>query len=350
MASRVRYAVSDGLRIAYQIVGAGPGDLVFMPGFVSHVELAWEDPHLSHFFRRLASFRRLIVFDKRGTGLSDPITTRYTQSQRVDDIRAVMDAAGSEHATIFGVSEGGAMAILFAATYPDRVDSLVLHSTVPRVLYDDHYTWGWTPRRLQAFLDGVVELWGTGEGAEYANPTLAGDTRYREWFARYTRNAASPSQVVELMGVNAELDIRSELRHVTAPSLLTHRSDESWVSVEHARYLARTLPAARLVEFPGVDHWPWIGNADEILDVIEEFVTGRRPRRRARPNAIGIDALSPRQRQVLRRSIEGQTAAEIAGSLGVGVRTIETHLAHGYAKLGVRSRVELVRRYRDAAV
>jgi pimeloyl-ACP methyl ester carboxylesterase/DNA-binding CsgD family transcriptional regulator len=292
----------------------------------------------------------LIVLDKRGTGLSDPITTRYTQSQRVDDIRAVMDAAGSEHATIFGLSEGGAIAILFAATYPDRVDSLVLHSTVPRVLYDDDYPWGWTPQRLEAFLDSVVELWGTGEGVEYANPTLDGDAKYRQWFARYTRNAASPSQVVDLMGVNAELDIRSELPRVKAPALITHRSDEAWVSVEHARYLARTLPEAKLVEFPGVDHWPWIGNADEILDVIEEFVTGRRPRRRARPNAIGIDALSPRERQVLRLSIAGQTAAETAGSLGVGVRTVETHLAHGYAKLGVRSRIELIRRYRDAAV
>src|SRR5688572_7643316 len=174
MKPTVRYATTDGLRIAYQVVGDGPADLVFMPGFVSHVELAWEDPHLAHFLRRLASFRRLIVFDKRGTGLSDPITTRYTQAQRVDDIRAVMDAAGSEHATIFGVSEGGAMAILFAATYPDRVDSLVLHSAVPRVLYDDDYTWGWTPQRLEAFLDSVVELWGTGEGVEYANPTLEG--------------------------------------------------------------------------------------------------------------------------------------------------------------------------------
>ncbi len=347
---QVRYALSDGLRIAYQVVGDGPEDLVFMPGFVSHVELAWEDPHLAHFFRRLGSFRRLIVFDKRGTGLSDPVTTRYTQSQRIGDIRAVMDAAGSEHATIFGVSEGGTMALLFAATHPNRVDSLVLHSTVPRILYDDDYTWGWTPERLQAFLDGVVELWGTGEGAEFANPSLEGDATYRQWFARYTRNAASPAQVLDLMGVNAELDIRSELPRVNAPTLITHRSDESWVSVEHSRYLARTLPVAKLVEFPGVDHWPWIGNMDEILDVIEEFVTGSRPRRRARPNAIGIDALSPRERQVHRLSIAGQTAAEIAGSLGVSVRTVETHLAHGYVKLGVRSRIELVRRYRDAAV
>lgn len=282
--------------------------------------------------------------------MSDPIPAPCTQAERINDIRAVMDHAGSERATLFGVSDGAAMSLLFAATFPDRVESLVLHSPFPCMLKKDDYPYGRTREFLDTYCEALISTWGTGEGCDFPNPSLTGDDRYREWFARYTRIAASPSMVADLVKLNIELDIRSVLPSVTAPTLVTHRTDEVWVSVEQGRYVARSLPHATMAEFEGADHWPWIGNANEILDAVEEFVTGTRPRRRARSHAVGVDALSPRERQVLRLSIEGLTAAEIAASLGVGTRTVETHLSHGYQKLGVRSRIELVRRYRDAAV
>jgi pimeloyl-ACP methyl ester carboxylesterase/DNA-binding CsgD family transcriptional regulator len=347
---KTAYARSGSVRIAYQVVGDGTRDIVFMPGFVSHADLAWEDPHLAYFYRRLVKMGRLILFDKRGTGMSDPVVEHFSVDQRMDDLRAVMDGAGSREAVLFGVSEGGSMAMLFAARYPERVTRLVLHSAVARMMWAEDHPWAWSKRFLERFVAASVETWGTGQGAEIPNPSLAGDLRYREWFARYTRVAASPGQVAVLLAMNGELDIRDVLPNISQPTLVTHRTDERWVKVEESRYIGRSIPGARLVEFAGADHWPLVGDTDAILRVVEEFVTGVKPRRRAGAAAVGPQALSPREEEVVRLAVAGFTAPETATRLGIGERTIEAHLAHAYTKLDVRTRGDLMRRYGQLGV
>ena len=349
MRSHISYASSGDLKIAYQVVGEGARDIVFLPGWVSHLDLAWDDPHLSYFYKRLSSLGRLIVFDKRGTGLSDPVTKRQSIDDRLDDIRAVMDAAGSQRATLFGVSGGGTMAVAFAALAPERVEALILHSAVAKLVSAEDHPWGWAPDLFEAVVNTMIDTWGdpTVPGIEFINPSVADDAGYRAWLGRYMRTSASPAMAKELMWVDNELDVRNDLPRITAPTLVTHRRDETWVSPDQSHYIARTIPGARFVELDGADHWPWVGNADEALDAVEEFLTGTRPKRRAGSHQIGPEALSRRQREVVRLAIHGMTTADIARDLKVGERTVETHLANAYRKLGVSSRLELVRRYGD---
>ena len=274
-----RYAKSGKVHIAYQVVGDGPFDLVFVPGFVSHVEAAWESPANAHFIERLARFCRLIMFDKRGTGLSDPATGAQTLEERMDDVRAVMDAVGSERAALFGVSEGGPMSILFAATYPERVQALVLYGTTARFATDDGYPWGISTDQLEAFTVAAVDGWGRGALLEMFAPSVAHDAQFLAWWSRFQRQAASPGMVRALLELLAEIDVRSILPTIAVPTLVLHRTDEVTVRVEAARYLAGRIPGARLVEQPGVDHVPWLGDADGLLDEVEEFLTGTRDTR-----------------------------------------------------------------------
>jgi len=269
-----RYAHSGAVSLAFQAVGEGPPDLVFMPGFVSHVEAAWEDPTYSGFMRRLARDRRLIIFDKRGTGLSDPVVEWPTLEERVGDLFAVMDGAGSERAVLFGVSEGAPLCALAAWLHPERVAGLALHAGFSRVLRTQDYPYGWTPEFFEFYLDSFERAWTTGEGLEIVNPSLAGDTRYIRWFARYLRLSASPGMTRRLMRLNAEIDIGDALPNIRVPTLITHRRDEQWVSVENSRHLASRIPGARLVELPGADHQPWIGDVESVHSAIDEFVAG----------------------------------------------------------------------------
>lgn len=342
----VRYAKSGDVRLAYQVLGAGPPDLVFQPGFVSHLDLAWEEPFLAGFLRGLAGFARLIWFDKRGAGLSDPVDAEPPVEVRVDDVGAVMDAAGSARATLFGVSEGASLSVLYAARHPERVASLVLFSGFARLVRSDDHPWSWSPEFFEAFLAGIDGIWETGEGMELPNPSLGGDERYRAWLLRYLRSAGSPTVVRRIMTSNAAIDLRPILAGVDIPVLLLHRVDDGWCEIGNSRFLASQLPDATLVELPGVDHWPWIGDADSVLAEIERFVAGAARSRRARPR-WGPDSLTSREREVARLAADGHSAADIAGRLGIGERTVETHLVHAYRKLDVGSKVELARRAAD---
>ncbi len=269
-----RYARSGGVNIAYQVVGDGPVDLVYVPGFLSHVEWSWEHPPFARFLRRLSSFSRLILLDKRGTGLSDPVVGDASLPERVDDIRAVMDAAGSERAVVFGVFEGAALGISLAAEQPERVAGLVLYAGLAKFTADEEYPWGWSPAAIQLYLSASEDAWGSGAGAELL--VADADERYRAWFARLVRLSASPGMATTLMRMNTGIDVRASLPAITAPTLVLHRTDDPLVDVAHGRYLAEGVPGARLVEVPGADHWPWAGNADPVLGEIEEFVTGAR--------------------------------------------------------------------------
>ncbi|WP_218511497.1 adenylate/guanylate cyclase domain-containing protein [Variovorax sp. dw_308] len=273
-----RYAKSGDFHIAYQVVGNGPFDLVFIPGFISSVEYCWEDPRIAHFYRRLASFARLILFDKRGTGMSDPVPVEQLPSleQRMDDVRAVMDAAGSKRAALVGVSEGGPLSLLFGATHPDRVSAMVIIGTFARVAWAPDYPFGVQADLWHGLLKRMAEGWGKGVLLSAFAPSLKNDAGARHSWARLQRRASSPGAAVAVMRMAYEIDTRSILSAVRLPTLILHRREDLLVSVEHARYLAREIPGAKYVELPGTDHFFWTGDADAYLDEVEEFLTGER--------------------------------------------------------------------------
>lgn len=270
-APETRYAKSGEVHIAYQVVGQGRIDLVYVPGFVSNLDLAWEDPERSYFLSRLAAFSRLILFDKRGTGLSDRSAGIASLEERMDDVRAVMDAAGCERAAIYGASEGGPMSMLFAATYPKRTCALALYGTYPR-------NKGLSGDGLKARIELIERTWGTGEYARALAPGKARDESYLRMLARWERTGASPSAAIALMRMNREIDASHILSTIRVPTIVLHRVGDSRIDVESGRFLAAHIPGAKWVELAGSDH-NFFGErelADRIADEVEEFITGSR--------------------------------------------------------------------------
>jgi pimeloyl-ACP methyl ester carboxylesterase len=276
MEPETRYALSGDVRVAYQVVGDGPRDLVLAPGFVSNLELAWEHQPYERFMRRLASFARVIVFDKRGSGLSDPVGEAATLEERVDDIRAVMDAAGAERADVFGWSEGAAIAAVFGASRPDRVSALVLYGSFARGTPAEGYPWAVAPDGWELWLqEDEDEWWGQGFSLMTFAPSRFEDEALVRWWGRFERQSMSPRMARGVIRLDMELDIRDVLPSVRLPTLVIHRTDDI-LPVEGARWLAEQIPDARFVELGGEDHWPWITDPDEIVDEVEEFLTGER--------------------------------------------------------------------------
>lgn len=278
MLPETRYAKSGDIQIAYQITGSGPVDIVLAPGTASHLDLDWEWPPRGHFFEDLSSFCRLIRFDKRGTGLSDRPTQMATLEERTDDIRAVMDAAGSTHATVFGVSEGGSMACLFAATYPERTRSLMVWGAQARWVKSPDYPWGLTREEDDRI---VAEMRERGATVEYLTGPGAGlgkdvDPAFLAWYIRYARAAASPSALAAYEEMNADIDIRGVLPSIRVPTLVMNRTGDPVANVEAARDLAARISGARFVDFPGNTHSIYAIEPEKVLAVIEEFVTGTR--------------------------------------------------------------------------
>jgi len=263
------------------VVGSGPVDLVFVMGWVSHLEYFWNEPSFARFLTRLSSMARLILFDKRGTGLSDPVPVNElpTLEQRMEDVRAVMDAAGSSHAVLLGVSEGGPMCSLFAATYPDKTEALVMIGSYARRLRDADYPWGPTPAERDAFCNTLLNEWGGPVGIEERAPSLAHDPAFRDWWAAYLRMGASPGAAVALTRMNAEIDVRAVLPSVRVPTLVLHRSGDRCLHIEEGRYLASHIPGAEFVALPGDDHLPFAGDQEAVLGEIERFLALGRVRR-----------------------------------------------------------------------
>ncbi len=273
-----RYARNGDVNIAYQVVGSGDLDIVFVMGWISHLEYFWEEPEFAAFLNRLASFSRLILFDKRGTGLSDrvPIHELPTLEQRMEDVHAVMDAVGSERAALVGVSEGGPMCSLFAATYPDKTLALIMIGTYAKRIWAKDYPWAPTLEQREQFFEYMRENWGKAVGIEDRAPTRAGDERFRNWWATYLRMGASPGAAVALTKMNAEIDVRQVLPLIQVPTLVIHRTGDTALKVEEGRFVASQIPGAKFVELGGIDHLPFVGEQSEILDEIEEFLTGVR--------------------------------------------------------------------------
>ena len=284
----VQYAKSGDVHIAYTVAGEGPSDLVLVPGFISHLHQSWSPP-LEHSMRRLASFSRFIVFDKRGTGLSDPIAEVPTLEVRMDDVRAVMDAAGSERAALFGFSEGGAMSMLFAATYPERTHSLVLWGAMARTTYAPDYAFA---PPLEAYAEArdewILPYFGEGTMSEIFTPSLAYSPEFlaqtsgeevgdKVRVAHEEQAGASPGSLLKIIGMYLDTDVRHVVPTIAVPTLILHARGDRAVNVRHSRWLAEHIPGARYLEMPGIDHGFWYTNPDPVLDEIQEFLTGVRP-------------------------------------------------------------------------
>lgn len=271
-----RFARSGELQIAYQVVGDGPIDLVLVPGFVSHIEAIWEEPGAAAWLEHLASFSRLVLFDKRGMGMSDRPGTPSTLEQGMDDALAVMDAVGIERAALMGVSEGGPMSMLCAATHPQRVSALIEVGTFARMMEADDYELGLPGEVLDALLEVVSEDWGGPVAINLFAPSRADDRGFREWWARFLRLGTSPAGARAVLRMYEKLDVRHVLGAITVPTLVIHRSGDLAVQAAAGCYIAEHIPGARYVELPGDDHLPFASDWRSVSSEVEEFLTGER--------------------------------------------------------------------------
>lgn len=274
-----KYAKSGNINIAYQVVGQGSVDLIYIPGWVSNIDMMWVDSKIADCLTRLASFSRLILFDKRGTGLSDRVNPTCTLDERMDDILSVMSTVGTKKAIIFGHSEGGTIASLFAATYPERTISLITVGAFAKRKYSADYPWAPKPEERKIFYDFIQNEWGNGQkmGLEVIMPSMADDPDYYNWFASYLRSAASPGSALALAIMNTESDITDIINTIKVPTLILHRKNDVDVNVEEAKYLADRIPNSKFIELQGNDHCFWVGDSFSVIAEIEEFVTGKKP-------------------------------------------------------------------------
>jgi class 3 adenylate cyclase len=271
-----RYARSGNIHIAYIVEGDGPMDLVWVPPWISQVEYLWSEPSMAAVMKRLTSFARVITFDRRGSGLSDPLLGAPMLEEQMDDVLAVMDAVGSERAAIAGTLEGGPMAALFAASHPDRTHALILYATFARATWAPDYDFAWSGEERKLHMDKVVEHWGEGQVAGGVAADLMGDPELHEWAGRLERLAASPGTVKRIFDLIGEFDVREVLPSIRVPTLVLHRRGDNFIDIEHSRYIARHVPGARLVELEGSDNLFSVGDTEAILGEIEEFLTGAR--------------------------------------------------------------------------
>ncbi len=276
-APETRYADSGDALIAYQVVGSGPLDIVYVPTWVSNIDMLWDEPAVTRFFDRLSSFARLILFDRRGTGLSDRVSEPPGLEAQIDDVIAVMDAAGVGRAVVMGQLEGGSMSAVFAASHPERVSQLVLYAAFARVLRGDGYEWAPTPEERAVRMDEISTTWGTGTSLFQFAPSLVGNESMRRWMARFERAAGTPAGIRPFMEATGDLDIRAVLPSIRVPTLVMHRMQDSFIDIRHSEYLAEHIPGARLVRLPGSDNLIIAGDTDPLLDEVQEFLTGARP-------------------------------------------------------------------------
>jgi pimeloyl-ACP methyl ester carboxylesterase/DNA-binding CsgD family transcriptional regulator len=333
-----RYARSGDVNIAYQVVGEGPVDLVLVLGWVSHLAYVWELPALAAFLDRLASFSRLILFDKRGCGMSDRAHVPPTLEQRMDDVRAVLDAVGSRRAALLGISEGGVMAALFAATYPARTAALIIDGSYPSWLRRPGYPWGRSEEATERHLGRVREVWGRDAGLERYAPSQVDNPDVVHWWTTFMQMSASPGDAEDLLRMNLSIDIGHVLPGIRVPTLVIHARGDRIAPFEAGRYLAEHIPNARLLELASDDHWPYFGDADVVIGAVQELVTGARsaptPRTmlatilctevpQASAHALWMgekrwQALVDRHHQVVRKALQRYSGVEAeAGDRGV---------------------------------
>jgi pimeloyl-ACP methyl ester carboxylesterase/DNA-binding CsgD family transcriptional regulator len=343
-----RYARSGAVHIAWQSLGDGPVDLIFVPGWVSHVEASWRFPEIAWFLRTLAKSCRLLVFDKRGTGLSDPMPRASTMDERMDDVRAVLDAASVKRAVVFGASEGVSLSVLFAATYPERTVGLIAYGGFAKRRRTPDYPWAPSDESRARLFAEVEKTWGGAMDLTTLAGSRANDARFVARFASYLRQAASPGGAMALLRYNTDVDVTGVLAHVAAPALVLHRKLDRDAKIDEGRYIAGRIPGARFVEMEGADHWPFVGDPAAILGEVRKFLgelpsLRRRPvRRLPRPprKPPVLTTLSPRQREILELLAQGRSNREIAQLLYRSEHTIHRHVANIFGQLGVKTRAQ----------
>jgi class 3 adenylate cyclase len=276
LGGRTRWARSGGAEIAYRVIGDGPMDLVFLTGLISHVELITEEPGAARFFERLSRIARLILLDRRGTGMSSKPETDWTPEDEVEDLAAVLDAVGSDRAVLMGYAAGGPGALQFACSRPERVLALILYAAQVHARRDEEFDWTWTDEDRAAAAERMIDAWGTGTNFDAMGPSVAEDDRMREWLGRLERQSTSPAGLVRLSRILASYDVREGLGSIRVPTLVLHRTGDRLIDVRHSRYAAERIPGARLVELPGIDNLPMVGDAESLLGEIELFLTGGR--------------------------------------------------------------------------
>lgn len=276
MGSETNYAKSGDIHIAYQTLGAANHDLVYLAGIFSHVELQWENPHYERFLTRLASFTRLITLDMRGVGLSDRADHLPLLEDQMDDLTAVLDRVGAAKTAILGVSQAGPMAILYAASFPRKVDALILYGAYASSRHREDYPWGRDPEWITQYLAQLEQRWGQGTFLEQVAPSLTGDEAFQEWWGRFERYSSSPGNALAYASAHIDDDVRDLLKAVSVPTLVIQRSGDTYREAGQGKYIADGIPGAHYVEVPGRDHLPYVGDSDEIVDEIEEFLTGTR--------------------------------------------------------------------------
>jgi class 3 adenylate cyclase len=272
-----RYARSGEVHIAYQVIGDGPIDLIYVPTWISQVEHYWQEPRVERFFTRIASFSRLILFDRRGSGLSDPMPRAPTLEEQMDDVVAVLDAAGSERAAVFAQFEAGAMAALFAATHPERTSALMLYEAMARASWAPDYDWAMRPDERDEYVARSLETWGDGSRLRALAPRSGDNERLQRWFARLERLAASPATAAGLLRMHGDVDVRPVLPTIRVPTLVLHREHDRLIDIRHSHYLAEHIPGARYVALAGDEALTFVAGTDALLDEVEEFLTGARP-------------------------------------------------------------------------
>ena len=342
------YARSGDVHVAWQSIGEGPLDLIFVPGWVSHVEASWRFPEIARFLRMLGKSCRLIVFDKRGTGLSDPLPRASTMDERMDDVRAVLDAASVRRAVVFGASEGVSLSVLFAATYPERTRGLIVYGGFARRRRAPDYPWAPSDASMARLFAEVERSWGGPMELLTLTPSRASDRRFAARLATYLRQSASPGGALALLRYNADVDVTGALTHVAAPTLVLHRQADRAAKIDEGRHLARNISGAELVELPGADHWPFVGDASAILAEVRAFLDRlpslpRRPvRRLPRPprRLPVLTTLTPRQREILELVAEGRSNREIARLLHRSEHTVHRHVANILEQLGAKTRAQ----------
>ena len=345
-----RYARSGEVHIAWQTVGEGPVDLVFVPGFVSNVEAGWRFPEVASFLRALAARSRLIVFDKRGTGLSDPMPRASTMEERMDDVRAVLDAAGARRAVVFGASESVSLSILFAATYPERTLGVIAYGGFAKRRRTADYPWAPSDNSIQRLLADFERAWGGPMDVTTMCPSRLNDARFSARFSSYLRQSASPGAATALLRYNCDVDSTAAMAHVAAPTLVLHRTGDRDAKLDEGKYIARHIAGARFVELPGADHWPFVGDTAPLLAEVSRFLDElpslpRRPSRimtKRPPKPPALSTLTTRQRQVLELLAQGHSNREIAKMLFRSEHTVHRHVANILDQLGVKSRAQAV--------
>lgn len=337
---QTQYARSGDYYLAYQVLGDGPQTLLFAGGFVSHLELMWEEPGLARFFKRLSQCARVILFDKRGMGLSDRVGVTPTTEETMEDIVAILDAVECEKATLMSASEGGPAVIMFAATYPNRTSQLILYGTMPKWVRSYDYPWALSRSQYDRWLENIIDNWGTPVSLRHFAPSQCDDKDFQAWWGKVLRQSATPGSVKGVLEALRDIDVREVLPHVHVPVLVLHRTGDKAVPVAGGRYLAQNLPNCRFVELSGQDHWWWVGDAEAILDEIDQFMS--------KPSTIPTDpqplveSLTERELDVLRLIAAGYTNQQVADELVLTVGTVKTYSSHIYAKLNVDNRTQAV--------